>query len=253
MESKFRSNVVSEGSWIGQSFFVISIRGYTPPLRATKIYTSSPIPPRGIWHMFARHEAYNYGLDPENRFLEGRVGVPSIVPYFEPDFCRRIPLKDSFPSSFLARTHYHTSLKSFFFFYLSYPRRVEGKYRGTFSNSRCQFLRNREFDSQTDSNILHRSSPRVSRIINSFPWPSNYISPCYVIRIEYPICTCVVKSIVTRSRNIFHAEKSKERSIFLLFAFTIKRTNTHSRPIGNRCSSNLYLYLISNHDIRYHL
>lgn len=116
MESKFRSNVVSEGSWIGQSFFVISIRGYTPPLRATKIYTSSPIPPRGIWHTFARHEAYNYGLDPENRFLEGRVGVPSIVPYFEPDFCRRIPLKDSFPSSFLARTHYHTSLKSFFFF-----------------------------------------------------------------------------------------------------------------------------------------
>lgn len=132
MESKFRSNVVSEGSWIGQSFFVISIRGYTPPLRATKIYTSSPIPPRGIWHTFARHEAYNYGLDPENRFLEGRVGVPSIVPYFEPDFCRRIPLKDSFPSSFLARTHYHTSLKSFFF-YLSYPRRVEGKYRGAFA------------------------------------------------------------------------------------------------------------------------
>lgn len=212
MESKFRSNVVSEGSWIGQSFFVISIRGYTPPLRATKIYTSSPIPPRGIWHTFARHEAYNYGLDPENRFLEGGVGVPSIVPYFEPDFCRRIPLKDSFPSSFLARTHYHTSLKSFFF-YLSYPR--------TFSNSRCQFLRNREFDSQIDSNILHRSSPRVSRIINSFPWPSNYISPCYVIRIESPICTCVVKSIVTRSRNIFHAEKSKERSIFLLFAFTL--------------------------------
>lgn len=248
MESKFRSNVVSEGSWIGQSFFVISIRGYTPPLRATKIYTSSPIPPRGIWHTFARHEAYNYGLDPENRFLEGGVGVPSIVPYFEPDFCRRIPLKDSFPSSFLARIHYHTSLKSFFFFYLSYPRRVEGKYRGTFSNSRCQFLRNREFDSQTDSNILHRSSPRVSRIINSFPWPSNYISLCYVIRIESPICTCIIKSIVTRSRNIFHAEKSKERSIFLLFAFTIGQIHT-----ADRCSSNLYLYLISNHDIRYHL
>lgn len=125
MESKFRSNVVSEGSWIGQSFFVISIRGYTPPLRATKIYTSSPIPPRGIWHTFARHEAYNYGLDPENRFLEGRVGVPSIVPYFEPDFCRRIPLKDSFSSSFLARTHYHTSLKSFFFSILSPTSRGE--------------------------------------------------------------------------------------------------------------------------------
>lgn len=226
MESKFRSNVVSEGSWIGQSFFVISIRGYTPPLRATKIYTSSPIPPRGIWHTFARHEAYNYGLDPENRFLEGRVGVPSIVPYFEPDFCRRIPLKDSFPSSFLARTHYHTSLKSFFFFYL-----IPDESRGNIveRSQLSQFLRNREFDSQTDSNILHRSSPRVSRIINSFPWPSNYISPCYVIRIESPICTCVVKSIVTRSRNIFHAEKSKERSIFLLFAFTIKRTNTADR------------------------
>ena len=115
---------------------------------------------------------------------------------------------------------------SFFFFYL-----IPDESRGNIveRSQLSQFLRNREFDSQTDSNILHRSSPRVSRIINSFPWPSNYISPCYVIRIESPICTCVVKSIVTRSRNIFHAEKSKERSIFLLFAFTIKRTNTADR------------------------
>lgn len=42
------------------------------------------IPPRGIWHTFARRdedEAYNYGLDrEENRFLgEGRVdGVPQL-------------------------------------------------------------------------------------------------------------------------------------------------------------------------------
>lgn len=188
MESKFRSNVVSEGSWIGQSFFVISIRGYTPPLRATKIYTSSPIPPRGIWHTFARHEAYNYGLDPENRFLEGRVGVPSIVPYFEPDFCRRIPLKDSFPSSFLARTHYHTSLKSFFFFiYLSYPRRVEGKYRGAFATfsisqeSRIRFANRFKYSPSIFASCLKN---------NQFVSLSNYFSPCYVIRIE-SICTCV--------------------------------------------------------------
>lgn len=250
MESKFRSNVVSEGSWIGQSFFVISIRGYTPPLRATKIYTSSPIPPRGIWHTFARHEAYNYGLDPENRFLEGRVGVPSIVPYFEPDFCRRIPLKDSFPSSFLARTHYHTSLKSFFFFiYLSYPRRVEGKYRGAFATfsisqeSRIRFANRFKYSPSIFASCL-KNNQFVSLSLKLF-----FTVLCNTNRVYLHLRRSL------RDPGIFSTRKNprKDRSSYSLLSFTIKRTNTHSRPIGNRCSSNLYLYLSSNHDIRYHL
>lgn len=85
------------------------------------------IPPRGIWHTFARRdedEAYNYGLDrEENRFLgEGRVdGVPQL----RTGFLSADPSWKILPSSFfLARTHYHTSLTLSFIYFI--PDRYRG-------------------------------------------------------------------------------------------------------------------------------
>lgn len=111
------------------------------------------IPPRGIWHTFARRdedEAYNYGLDrEENRFLgEGRVdGVPQL----RTGFLSADPSWKILPSSFfLARTHYHTSLTLSFIYFIPDRYREEIISSGeTFSN--CQFLKKRiewEFDSQ---------------------------------------------------------------------------------------------------------
>lgn len=166
MEDKFCSSKTKDFRLDNVSS-VISIRGYAPPLRATKIYTFL-LEEFGTRSLDATRTRRIITVQTEKKIgFQGRGGQ-TVFLNFEPDFCRRIPPERFFLLLFfLARTHYHTSLTLSFIYFI--PDRYRGEITSsgeTFSN--CQFLTQKRIEREFDSQFKYSTSIFVLRRIKLY-------------------------------------------------------------------------------------
>lgn len=120
MEDKFCSSKTKDFRLDNVSS-VISIRGYAPPLRATKIYTFL-LEEFGTRSLDATRTRRIITVQTEKKIgFQGRGGQ-TVFLNFEPDFCRRIPPERFFLLLFFSQDSLSYVLDAFF--HLFYPRPI---------------------------------------------------------------------------------------------------------------------------------